>query len=129
MLITTLVNAVSTQNASGANTNSTKTSFSATTTAYAISVSLLGSAQTGNVQKPVVVYFYESPFSISAGAAAYTINSPHRLECTPRQQANSTSITQSVAIAAMGTYLYCWVEMPSITTAGGTLTVNLIELN
>lgn len=131
MLITTLVNAVSTQNVAGYITNSTKTSFTATTSAYSIAASLLAAPSLDglNVQRTVRVWFQHSPFSLAAADFAAKCCSPMCLEVTPRQAGGNTAIAQTVAMPAMGTFLYCWVEMPSITTAGGTITVDLVELN
>lgn len=134
MLVTTLVNAVSTQNAAGYYTNTSKTSFSATTTAFAIHAYRLEAPGTAtgsggyNVQRPIRVWFDFSPFSVTALAFATAANSPMCLEVTPKQVGN-TAYAHTVTIPATGTYLYCWIEMPTITTAGGTITVDLVELN
>jgi hypothetical protein len=130
MKITTLVNAVSTQNASGYVTNASQTAFSATTTAYSIAAYYLSGAglASQNVQKPIRIWFQHSPFNATAATIAPQFNSPMCFEVTPKQVGNA-AYAQSVAVPAMGTYLYLWIEMPSITDAGGTITVDLVELN
>jgi len=129
MVTTNLLSTVSTQNASGAVTNATKTSFNATTSAFAVEAQVQNSAGPNSAQQTFRVWFQPSSFSLSAAAFPPTALSPGCLDVICKPGNNGLTTICTPALAAMGTYLYCWVEMPSITTAGGTISVNLIELN
>jgi len=129
MKITTLVNAVSTQNASGAVTNATQTAFSATTSAYAIEVQVLSPSGQVSAQTPYRVWFSNSSINVTASTFARECGNPKAVDLVPKPMNNGTTIAISDAVAAMGTYAYCWVEMPSITAANGTISVFLIEMN
>lgn len=133
MLITTLVNAVSTNAAAGIATNPTKTSFSATTSAYAIEVSVqnptAGIVTPLSGQQTYKAWFAHSSISVASTAFPSQCANAKCVELSPKVQNNGITTYCSDALAAMGTYLYCWVEMPNITATGGTITVNLIEMN
>lgn len=130
MLITVLVNAVTTQNASGAMTNPTRTAFSSTTSAYAIEASVLSASGQTSAQSTYRIWFQScSTAGVSAANFPQISGSAKCLEISPKPTNNGTTICMTDAIAAMGLDLYCWVEMPSITAANGTLTVSLIEMN
>lgn len=125
---TTLVNAVSTQNAGGNITNATMTAFQSTTACFALEVVLVSPSGPVSAQTKYRVWF--TPSSQSTAAATFAAQSfgPQLFEVTPKNISNGTTVAITDAFPAMGTNLYCWVEMPSITAANGTLTVTLIEL-
>lgn len=129
MNIQTAVNAVSTQNAAGTYTNAFKLTFTATTSSYAIEAQLVPSTGQPNPQQMYRIWFQESSISGTASTLAPQFKSPKCLEVNTDSRHNNTVIIKTDAIAAMGTYLYGWVEMPSVTASGGTLSVFLIEMN
>lgn len=137
MTITTLVNAVTTANVAGQFTNPTKTAFSATTSAYAIEVSV--QAPTAGIkgsgpginsgQTSYKAWFAHSSISVTSAAFPTQCANAKCVELVPKIQNNGITTYCSDALAAMGTYVYCWVEMPNITATGGTISVFLLEMN
>ena len=110
---TTLLNAITTQNAYGTATNATKTTFQTTTSCFSLEGTLLNALIQSSSQSTVRVYFQYSSQSITASTFAQQCGNPMCLELVP--------------IPAMGLYLYWWVDIPTITTSGGTLTLILNE--
>ena len=124
---TTLLNAITTQNAYGTATNATKTTFQTTTSCFSLEGTLLNALIQSSSQSTVRVYFQYSSQSITASTFAQQCGNPMCLELVPKSQSNTAATFNTPAIPAMGLYLYWWVDIPTITTSGGTLTLILNE--
>ena len=119
----------------GAITNATKTAFQATTSAFSLEATI--TSNTGSVpyqvnrQRVPRLWFAVSSFSITAAQAVTQLASiAQTLDIVPNMNAKGIQNSKTEALAAMGGYIYTWLEEPNMpANQTATVSVNLIELD
>ena len=129
MTATTIISSVAVGATGAYGTNPTKTTLQATTTAFALNVSLTNGSCAGDPGKTVRLYFACSEFSISAAAATTQLKRTAAiLELRPHESPGGTNIEVTPLFGRTGSYVYAWTEEPTFAAAG-VLSAILYELN
>lgn len=104
-----------------------KVTIQATTTSFVIEGRITNGAA-GYVKQDVRVWYASSGFSVTAAVGSVALRPTARYVDIPMGQAAAqVTIRSSLLEPVAGSYIYLWVDLPTLTTAA-TLDVNVTEL-
>lgn len=106
----------------------TKLTLQSTTTAYVFTPRVTNGADSYLPKNEIIIWYTTSSFSITAAQAVKQLKSTARyVSIKPSPDNAGVVIKDSSLEPNTGGYLYCWCDIPTVTTAQ-TLDVNIVEL-